>query len=234
MMRQITSTACGIWLCLAVPLVAQSNQGIVVELYTSQGCSSCPPADAYFAELVEQSGVIPLALHVDYWDYIGWEDTFGNQKFTERQRAYARASGRKMVFTPQVIVSGGESVEGNRPSDVAAAITRSKAARSGVRLDLERVGGRVMIRATANPALSANTKVQLVRFRAKASVDIIGGENAGRSITYHNIVTSWVVLGDWAGNEPLELSAGVAGADGVVVIIQTAGPSEILAAAELK
>ena len=232
-MRYIISAACGLWLFLAAPLVAQSHQGIVVELYTSQGCSSCPAADEYFAELVEQSGVIPLALHVDYWDYIGWKDTFGDQKFSERQRAYARASGRKMVFTPQVIVSGGESVEGNRPADVEAAINRSSATRPGVTLELKRVGDKVLIRASAHPALSANTKVQLVRFREQATVAIVGGENAGRSITYHNIVTSWTVLGDWSGTEPLELSAGVAGADGVVVIIQTAGPSEIVAAAEL-
>jgi hypothetical protein len=234
MKRAIVSVACGIWVCAAVPLMAQSKPGILVELYTSQGCSSCPPADAYLAELVEQDGVIPLALHVDYWDYIGWADTFAIAKFTDRQRGYAHAAGRRMIFTPQMIIAGGESVEGNDPAAVEAAIARAQGAGSGVSLALTRVGDQVTIHAEANPPLTADSKVQLVRYRETSPVEIERGENAGRSITYHNIVTSWSLVGDWSGAAPLDLTAAVEGDDRVVVVIQGAGLAEVLAAAELQ
>lgn len=226
--------AVGVWAFAAMPAMAQSKPGVLVELYTSQGCSSCPPADAYLAELVAQPGVIPLALHVDYWDYIGWADTFAIAKFTDRQRGYAHAAGRKMIFTPQMIIAGGESVEGNDPAAVEAAIARAQGAGSGVSLALTRVGDQVTIHAEANPPLTADSKVQLVRYREAAPVEIERGENAGKSITYHNIVTSWTLLGDWSGTAPLEVTAPVAGEDRVVVVIQGAGFANVLAAAELQ
>lgn len=222
-----------VWLGAAQPVFAQSTPGVVVELYTSQGCSSCPPADAYLGELVEQPGVIALALHVDYWDYIGWADTFAVAKFTDRQRGYAHAAGRNMIFTPQMIIAGGESVEGNDPAAVEAAVARAKAAAPAVTLTLARDGDSVVIRAEAVAPMRRASKVQLVRFRKATLVDIKRGENAGRAITYHNIVTEWVAVGDWSGTEPLEVQAAAAGDDGVVVIIQTEGMEGILAAAQL-
>ena len=90
-------------------LSQDATRPAVVELYTSQGCSSCPPADALLASLSKQKGVIALALHVDYWDYIGWKDTFGSPDFTARQHSYARFAGEKMVYTPQMVVNGGPS-----------------------------------------------------------------------------------------------------------------------------
>ena len=95
---------------------------VVVELFTSQGCSSCPPADALLHELSKRDDVIPLALHVDYWDYIGWKDSFAQPAFTARQRGYAQASGRRAIYTPQMIIGGQFDVVGNRPMDVAAII----------------------------------------------------------------------------------------------------------------
>lgn len=234
MMRQILGAACVVWLSAVVPGVAQSMQGVVVELYTSQGCSSCPPADDYFAILAEHDGVIPLALHVDYWDYIGWKDTFAIAKFTDRQRGYAHAAGRKMIFTPQMIVAGGESIEGHNPDAVEAAIARAQGLQSGVALTLTRQGDAVVIRAVANPPLTTGSKVQLVRYRAASAVDIIRGENAGRTITYHNVVTAWSLVGEWSGAAPLEVTAPVEGDDKVVVIIQTEGLAGVLAAAELQ
>jgi hypothetical protein len=228
--------ACGLATALAFggPAVAQSDPVVVVELYTSQGCSSCPPADAYFADLVRDPSVIPLALHVDYWDYIGWADTFSMHKFTERQQAYARDVGSRTIYTPQMIVGGLDRVEGNNPTVVAGYIHNHLAADRGVVLTLTRNGDEVVIHAVADKVLAAPVKVQLVRYRPEETVDIERGENAGKTVTYHNIVTGWDALGDWSGAEPLEMTADVEGSDPVVVIMQEAGPAGILAAARLK
>ena len=232
-MQQLAG-ACGIWLWLAAPLLADSETGVVVELYTSQGCSSCPPADALLADLSLTSGVIPLALHVDYWDYIGWADTFGDPKFSARQKAYAHAAGEKMIYTPQMIVEGALRVEGNQPSAVDAAIRAAQDQVSPVGLTLERQAGSVEITAMPLAGLPDDMVIQLVRYRARQEVEIERGENEGLNVAYHNIVLSWTQVGEWAGDEPLQMTVPAPGDDGVVVIIQTEGPGAIVAAARLK
>lgn len=234
MMRPIVSAACGLWLCAAFGAEAQSTEGVVVELYTSQGCSSCPPADEVLAALADQPGVIPLSLHVDYWDYIGWQDTFAHAGFTDRQRAYAHAAGEKMIYTPQVIVAGGARVIGSEAGEVAEAIAKVQGMDSPVQMTLERQGDQLVIRATATPPLTAPVFVQLVRYRDAAAVNIEQGENAGMQVTYRNIVTSWEPLGTWSGQEPLTMAANAPGSDPAVVIVQREGPAEILAAASVK
>jgi hypothetical protein len=232
-MRHIVSAACGLWLCLAGSVLAQGKPGVVVELYTSQGCSSCPPADEFMAELAQADGVIALSLHVDYWDYIGWEDSFAQSRFTDRQKAYARASGSRMIYTPQMIVGGTDRVEGHTPETVVRKIGKHMNRISPVRLSITRDGDTVVIRAEANPPLDYGTRVQLVRYLPSATVTIERGENAGRTVVYSNVVTSWEVVGEWPGQSPLELLADAPGDDPVVVIVQRDGPSEILAAARL-
>lgn len=233
MMRQIVSAACGLWLCLGGSAVAQAEPGVVVELYTSQGCSSCPPADDMFARLAAQPGVIALALHVDYWDYIGWEDSFADAGFTKRQKAYAHAAGSKMIYTPQIIVGGRDRVEGNQPTAVARALDAQLGLASRVTLTAERRGDMVIIRAEADPPLTAPARVDVVRYVDRAEVAIERGENAGLNVAYHNIVTDWKEVGDWPGLAPLEISAKASGNAPVVVIIQTEGLGEILAAVRL-
>lgn len=232
MMRQIVSAAVGLCLSAGATL-AESEQGVVVELFTSQGCSSCPPADELLGQIADTPGVIGLALHVDYWDYIGWKDTFGQARFTERQKAYAHAVGEKMIYTPQIIVDGAARVEGNQPAAVAQAISDAAGAQGLISLSLIRNGDQVLINAQSANPLAKPALVQLVKYTDKAVVDIDRGENAGLSVTYHHVVTSWQKVGDWAGTEPLKLSV-AAGSGPVVVIIQKAGPSDILAAARLK
>lgn len=205
--------------------------GTVVELYTSQGCSACPPADAYLRQLAAQPGVIALALHVDYWDYIGWVDSFGQGRFTERQKAYARAEGSRTIYTPQMIVAGGARVEGVNPDAVAEAVRQDQAAGPGVALRLQRHGSQLTIAAEPREGLTAPVRVQLVRFAPSAQVMIDAGENAGRMVDYTNIVTSWQVIGDWDGKAPLALTTEVPGKDGIVVILQADGPGRIYAAA---
>mgnify|MGYP006189372777 CR=1 FL=1 len=231
-MRQAISAACGLWIGFAAMAAAQQGP-VVVELYTSQGCSSCPPADAYFATLTGQAGVIPLALHVDYWDYIGWEDRFASPSYTARQKAYARAAGSRTIYTPQMIVDGGARVEGNDPEAVAAAITAARQSLEPVQLQVQREGDTLRIRAESAEGIGMPLRVQLVRYRKEATVEITHGENAGRSVTYRNIVTSWEPVAEWAGDVPLDLTLPLVGAGPVVVILQQQGPAEIVAAARV-
>jgi len=107
-MKTVAATLALLCAFATVPDRAQAEPLVVVELFTSQGCSSCPPADALMIELVQRKDVIGLALHVDYWDYIGWKDEYGDPSFTRRQKGYAHRAGRKMVYTPQMIVNGQE------------------------------------------------------------------------------------------------------------------------------
>lgn len=234
MVRQFAGAACGLWLAATGQGFAEDGRAVVVELYTSQGCSSCPPADAYLARLASEPGVIALALHVDYWDYIGWTDQFASPQFTDRQKAYAWAEGHRTIYTPQIIVNGVERVEGAQPSQVEEDIRSHQTQAAPVDLTLTRQGDHVAIAASADQPLPTPVKVQLVRYHPAETVKIGYGENAGRMIDYRNIVTQWSVLGDWDGKAPLALTVPAKGQEPIVVILQAPGPGPILAAAELK
>lgn len=231
-MRHFVSAACGLWLAAVAPTSAEPV--VVVELYTSQGCSSCPPADEFLAMLASDPRILPLALHVDYWDYIGWADKFAQPKFTDRQRAYARAVGSRTIYTPQLIINGADRIEGFAPAETAETLRDHLAAVQAVRLTVTRDGDRLAIRVEADPPLTEPARVQLVRYRPKETVTIERGENAGRTITYSNIVTSWERLQDWSGKEPLELTAPFLGDEPGAVIVQSEGPAAILAAARVE
>lgn len=207
---------------------------VVVELYTSQGCSACPPADALLAEFAGREDVIALALHVDYWDYIGWADRFASPDFTRRQKAYARSAGEKAIYTPQMVVAGEARIVGHRPVQLVSQIDDRAARTSHVRLDLSRAAGGVAIRLEARPPLPGPALVQLVRYRPQETVTIERGENAGRQITYSNIVTDWRPVAEWDGRSVLDLTAEVTGAEPLVVIVQEPGPGRILAAERLQ
>jgi hypothetical protein len=229
-MRHFAIMVGGLWLAAMSQAAAQAKPVVVVELYTSQGCSSCPPADAFMETLVANPDVIALAMHVDYWDYIGWKDDFANPAFTERQKEYARAIGSRTIYTPQMIVNGADRIEGNNPEAVESLVRMHLMENSGVTLALQRDGDRLVIRgAGATGPLTVN----LVRYVPSETVAIERGENAGRTLTYHNIVTEFMTLGDWDGAEPLEMEATVAGSEPLAVFVQQEGPGAILAAARL-
>ena len=225
--------ACGLLTAVALtgPIAAQAEPVVVVELYTSQGCSSCPPADEYLATLVNDPSIIPLAMHVDYWDYIGWADTFSMAKFTDRQQAYARAAGSRTIYTPQMIVGGVDRVEGNNPQAINALIRAHQNTATDVALDVVRTGDKLAISAKVIGATSGPLDVVVVRYHAQESVAIERGENAGRTVNYHNIVTAWDTIGEWSGAAPLQMKATIKGDQDVVVILQQQGPADILAAA---
>ena len=214
--------------------VDRLEHGVVLELFTAQGCVSCPPVEAFFATLADRPDVIALALHVDYWDYIGWKDRFAQPAFTERQKGYARRVRSNTVYTPQMIVGGLDRVSGFRPMEVGDQLARHASLPGDIDLGLERSGERVTIRASAPAALAQPVVVQLVRYQPSATVHIRAGENAGHRGTYRNIVTLWDEVGRWDGAAPLLLSVAATGPEPVVVILQETGFGPIVAAARLR
>jgi len=215
------------------PALAQ-NHPVVVEMYTSQGCSSCPPADAFFDKhLAERDDVIALALHVDYWDYIGWKDEFASPDYTKRQKAYARVAGHRSVYTPQMIVGGVDHVVGTHPEEVKALIRKHQSLARKVAFSIERKGNKLHIRAKGG-AVSDEMEVHLVRYRPSEEVAIRRGENAGKSVRYANIVDSWDSIVMWNGRKDLNVTAPVRGKAPVVAILQVEGNGPILAAARLR
>jgi hypothetical protein len=221
-------------LAMAAPALRADPAPVVVELFTSQGCSSCPPADAMLLDLAEREDVIALALHVDYWDYIGWEDVFADPAHTQRQKAYAYAANRTTVYTPQMVIAGETHVEGARAMAVADAIRAHAGADHGITLQLDRSGDDLRIALRHEGAGMGPARVHLVRYTPREVVEIHRGENAGRRLTYGNIVTDWQVLAEWSGRCDLDLRAPVPGEDRVVVLVQRVGPGTILAAGEAR
>ena len=184
--------------------------------------------------MADNDDVIVLALHVDYWDYIGWKDRFADPRYSERQRAYASHAGRRMVYTPQMIVNGLDSVEGFKHGQLKALIRQSAAAPKLVVLRAVREGNVVTIEANRRNGLkSGPLLVQIVRFQPRREIDITRGENAGRHMAYGNVVEDWAVIGEWDGSEPLAMQTRISGSHPAAIVIQRAGPGAILAAARL-
>lgn len=193
----------------------------VLELFTSQGCNSCPQADALFETLSQRKDLITLAYHVDYWDYIGWKDTFGSPENTERQRGYAKSWGSSRIFTPQLVVNGRAGVVGSRPGEVNGAIG---GARLQVPVDLTIADGMIEID-VAGLAGGHDATVWLVTYADRQQVSIERGENAGKVIDYISVVTGKQVLGMWDPKDGSSFKLPLAelltkGSDGLVVMIQ--------------
>lgn len=219
---------------LAVPAVAE-EMPVVVELFTSQGCSACPPADAILAGLAELDGVIALSLHVDYWDYLGWPDSLAQPAFSARQEAYARAAGERMVYTPQIVMNGADRMVGGDAMAVMERLRAHSGVSTPVDLRLTRDGATLRIEAQATGPLPP-LSVHLVRVRPFESVTIEKGENAGLTMDYRNVVAAWDVVGRWDGAEPLRLDAPLPGPEPAVVLLQEDRdglPGRIVAAARV-
>ncbi|MCF6302630.1 MAG: DUF1223 domain-containing protein, partial [Devosiaceae bacterium] len=169
----------------------KTNPVAVVELFTSQGCASCPPADAFLVEIQQRPDVLALAYHVDYWDYIGWEDTFGSPAHSDLQRAYAESWGKNRIFTPQMVINGAADFVGSDRSGIEAEIAR---AQLPVFVDLTYQDG--LLEARIDPGESGQSAVvYLVTFKNMVDVDIERGENRGKSISYVQVVTSRRAIG---------------------------------------
>jgi hypothetical protein len=204
----------------------------VVELFTSEGCSSCPPAEAYLGELAQRREVLALAYHVDYWDDLGWHDRFGLPEAVQRQRAYARVLGLSAVYTPQAVIDGQENFIGSDRRSIARALEKP---RSGVALALSARDGEVVVdlREQANVAPS---DVVLVAYQRSAISRIGRGENAGRTLQEFNIVRALRNLGRWAGEKQQyhwPVNSLPQEATDVAVIVQPLGQAPIIGAATL-
>lgn len=180
----------------------------VIELFTSQGCSSCPPADALLGRYAARQDVIALSFPVDYWDYLGWKDTLATPRNAERQRAYAKSRGDGAVYTPQVVVNGTTHVNGAIAADIDTALEqgwpRLTAAQVPVRFWIER--GTVVIQTGAGPDSSTYSEatIWLAVIKRSAKVDIARGENGGQTVTYTNVVRELAPVGMWAG-KPMQI-----------------------------
>ncbi|MDE0752002.1 MAG: DUF1223 domain-containing protein [Planktomarina sp.] len=212
---------------------ASQDQPVVVELFTSQGCSYCPPADAYLNELAKQPNVIALAWHVDYWDYIGWKDSFANPAFTERQRAYAHAQKQRMIYTPQLIINGVENMMGKIYDEVSASIRKVTVQKAVMKLSSSRAGAAYTVTLSASHR-HGTYDVQLVRVSPINIVKILGGENAGKTVTYVNVVTDLRSLGSWDGQGKVTFKTGDLVRGKYTILVQHQGHGKIVAAAWLK
>jgi hypothetical protein len=174
----------------------------VLELFTSQGCSSCPDADKLLGELASDPALVPLSLPIDYWDYLGWKDTLALSGHSTRQRAYARLRGDRDVYTPQVVVNGSVHALGSDRDAIEHAIVQTdrNAMIMSVPVVMSVDGGILNVRIAAAEKERIGGEVWLCPVAKTVPVQIGRGENHGRTITYHNVVRRWLKLGDWAGS----------------------------------
>lgn len=186
------------------PLSARAVEEVrargVVELFTSQGCNSCPPADAFFTELSTRRDLVTLAYHVDYWDYLGWRDTLAKPENTQRQHDYGKAFGVRSVYTPQAVINGRNHVNGSKRSKVLGTIDSLERSGKGlsVELSVKREGESIVIEAGPGPA-RGKAHLVLVYFDAPQPVAIDRGENDGTTVIYANAVNDIQTAGMWHG-----------------------------------
>lgn len=207
----------------------------VVELFTSQGCASCPPADAILARLAEQPGILPLSEHVDYWDYLGWKDPFALAETTARQKSYAERLGLPYVYTPQMIIQGSTQVMGSDYDEVLEAIAKAPPPEA-VSVTIRRRGADQLAISVGAASLAEPVDLWLAVFDGRRAVEVEGGENSGRSLSYINVVRGLKQIGTWHG-EAIDLLVSApsddTGVGNCAVLVQERNGGRILAAAQL-
>jgi len=216
---------------------ALADRPVVVELFTSQGCSSCPPADALLLELAKRDDVLALSMPVNIWDYLGWRDTLAQPAFSERQRNYVERLGGRSVYTPQMVIDGVTDAVGSREGHVTRAIElRNEMKDHDVPIAFAHDGNTVTIDVGAD-ATATEATLWLVRYVRETPVEIKRGENAGETVTYVNVVKEMTPIGMWKGGEltlTLPKASLIAqGYDGCAAILQEDGNGQILGAAVL-
>ncbi len=211
----------------------------VIELFTSQGCSSCPPADKLVGEFTSDPALVAVSLPIDYWDYLGWKDTLADPRNTARQKAYSKTRGDREVYTPQVVVNGSLHAVGSDRSAIERAIMQSRkdAATLSLPVSMVLADGRLNVTVPEHE-LHAAAHLLIWGLAKAITVEIKRGENHGKTITYHNVARRWLHLGPWTGKAntwsvPLNDVEGE-GVEGAAVMVQTGTiekPSTILGAA---
>jgi hypothetical protein len=226
---------------LAASPARAARPRMFVELFTSQGCSSCPPADKLFSEFAREPDMVTVSLAVDYWDYLGWKDTLASPRHTARQKAYAVQRGDRQVYTPQAVVNGLAHALGSSRQAIEAAAKRTLSAPGVLALDIGIEASSSEIAISLPDAVGAAPKlaiVTLMKIRKSCDVEIGRGENNGKSITYANVVQGLVPVGRWEGRAtvlklPRESAAGPM-IDAFVVVAQAGtetAPGAVIGAA---
>jgi hypothetical protein len=244
--RHLRLALAAIALTFPLPVWAEPEavQPGVVELFTSQGCSSCPPADENLAAFAQRDDVIALAYHVDYWDYLGWSDTLASPENTQRQRDYATALGQRSVYTPQAVVNGRTHRNGADRAAIERLLAETTRQSMQVDVSISKGADSVIIEAKqgAHDASAVKANLILVFFDAKTVVKILRGENAGKKVVYWNAVTGVQTAGMWHGDD-LRLEIPMSelrrkGSGGCAALVQSLGtgdaPGTIIGAAVLK
>jgi len=222
------SGALGVCAIVAIIRPAHADPRAVVELFTSQGCSSCPPADKVLGELANDPSVIALSMPIDYWDYLGWKDTLADSRFTARQKAYSQVRGDREVYTPQVVVNGSVHVIGSDLAKIQDAIhvTGKADGVMSVPVTMTQAGKQlnVSVAASGKAPAAMHGEVWICPVAKAVPISIGRGENRGRQVTYHNVVRGLLKVGDWNGTPanwtvPLE-NISRDGVDAAVVYLQ--------------
>src|SRR4051794_28609714 len=200
--RCLAFAAVGIFSSVASHASAQAEPRAVIELFTSQGCSSCPAADKLLGELAADPSLVPISVPIDYWDYLGWKDTLADPRNTARQKAYAHVRGDGQVYTPQVVVNGSVHALGSDKAAIEQAIAKSRnnGAMSLVPVTLASADGRISLVLPESQG-AGKGEAWLCGLMRSVTIPIARGENKGRTVTYHNVARHWVKLGDWSGHE---------------------------------
>lgn len=233
-MRLLLATLCLLAAAGAVsPSRAQSAPPVVVELFTSQGCPLCPPAEAFMRDLAKRDGVIALEFHIDYYDYAGWTDPFGRAAYTRRWQDYARALGARYEYTPFMVIDGVAHAIGSERGTVEARIGERQARTdSAPRLTIAVRGGDAVI-SVAGDGPAGIYDVVVATYDAQARTRVRAGENKGRTAINTNIVRGFERVAQWAG-DPIEITVpldAMTGDAACVVLLQRTGGGPIIAAA---
>ena len=236
--RVLAAIALAAALAPASALADAAKRPVVVELFTSQGCYSCPPADKFLGVLAERPGVIALSFHVDYWNYLGWRDPYSSAEATQRQQTYASAMRRRTVYTPQMIVDGALQAIGSYTGVVDGQIRlRREAADDRVAVSIAGDGNAGALSATVkgDGGRTGDCEVWLVYFDKRHTTEIPRGENAGKTLTYFNVVREFRRVGEYRGAD-LEIEIPRTGEKGgrfdrVAVLVQEPDGGRIVGAA---
>jgi hypothetical protein len=221
------SSALGVCAIVAVIRPAHADPRAVLELFTSQGCSSCPPADKILGELAQDPSVIALSMPIDYWDYLGWKDTLADARFSARQRAYSRVRGDREVYTPQMVVNGAVHVIGSDRESIQIAIDKTDRAEGVMSVPVTMTQSdrqlTVSVMAPDSP-VPMHGEVWICSISKAVPISIGRGENRGQEVTYYNVVRNILKIGDWNGTTgswtvPLDKIARD-GIDGAVAYVQ--------------
>ena len=233
LIRRLALSAAGFVLAgSAAQAQTASERPVLIELFTSQGCNSCPPADALLGELARQPGVLALAFHVDYWNGLGWSDPFSSKLWTARQNDYAQRLGKRSIYTPQLVVDGADDVVGSNRADIDALIAaarRRTAAGPTIETATDDAGKRV---ARLGAGGAERATVWLAGYDRSHVTPVGRGENGGRTLTEYQVVRSLVRLGDWTGAAAQYALPDVA-AEGAILFVQPDRPGPMLAALDV-